>query len=190
MPAAKKAWCFGEFAPQWPLVGIEPVRIRSISLNGRGAKSYPNPNGPNSLAQTQPVQRGFESAGYVAHLETGAASVIVSLDSTSLRDLTKTVFRNSPYSHRKLGFGAETDAAQQPQSPVQYILYVVKENRTYDEVLGDLGKGNGDPKLSIFGERVTPNHHKLTREYVLFDNFYTNGDVDADGQSWSTSAIA
>ena len=70
------------------------------------------------------------------------------------------------------------------------MLYIVKENRTYDQVFGDLGKGNGDPKLTLFGENVTPNHHKLAREFVLFDNFYVNADVSADGHNWSTSAIA
>ena len=175
----------------WYPTAISPIPGgRLMVLNGRGAKSYPNPDGPNALAQPQPAQRGFESPGYVARLQTGTASVIDPLDSTSLRDLTRTVFRNSPYSDKKLALGPETDSAQQPQTPIQHILYIVKENRTYDEVLGDLGKGNGDPKLTIFGEQIAPNHHKLAREFVLFDNFYTAGDVEADGQSWSTAAIA
>ena len=66
----------------------------------------------------------------------------------------------------------------------------MKENRTYDQVLGDLGKGNGDPSLTLFHEKSSPNHHKLAREFVLFDNFYVNADVSADGHNWSTSAIA
>ena len=70
------------------------------------------------------------------------------------------------------------------------MIYIVKENRTYDQVLGDLGKGNGDPSLTLFNEKSSPNHHKLAREFVLFDNFYVNADVSADGHNWSTSAIA
>jgi phospholipase C len=66
----------------------------------------------------------------------------------------------------------------------------MKENRTYDQVLGDIGKGSSDPSLTLFGENVSPNHHKLAREFVLFDNFYVSADVSADGHNWSTSAIA
>ncbi len=74
--------------------------------------------------------------------------------------------------------------------PIEHVIYIVKENRTYDQVLGDIGKGESDPSLCLFKENVSPNHHKLAREFVLFDNFYVNGDVSADGHNWSTSAIA
>ena len=67
-------------------------------------------------------------------------------------------------------------------------IYIVKENRTYDQVLGDMKEGNGDASLVLFGEQVTPNHHKLAREFVLLDNFYVNSDVSADGHNWSTAA--
>ena len=70
------------------------------------------------------------------------------------------------------------------------MIYIVKENRTYDQVLGDMKEGNGDPSLVLFGEQVTPNPHKLAREFVLLDNFYVNADVSADGHNWSTAAIA
>jgi hypothetical protein len=66
----------------------------------------------------------------------------------------------------------------------------VKENRTYDQVLGDLGRGEGDPSLCLFPEKISPNHHKLANEFVLLDNFYVSGDVSADGHAWATSAIA
>jgi len=70
------------------------------------------------------------------------------------------------------------------------VIYIVKENRTYDQVLGDMKEGNGDASLVLFGENVTPNLHKLARQFVLFDNFYVNSDVSADGHNWSTAAIA
>ena len=60
-------------------------------------------------------------------------------------------------------------------SVFEHVIYVIKENRTYDQVFGDMKEGNGDPKLCIFGEEVTPNHHKLAREFMLFDNFYCSG---------------
>ena len=75
-------------------------------------------------------------------------------------------------------------------SPIQHVIYVIKENRTYDQVLGDMPKGNGDKSLTIFGEDVTPNLHKLASEYVLYDNFYENADVSAEGHNWAAAAIA
>ena len=70
------------------------------------------------------------------------------------------------------------------------MIYIIKENRTYDQVLGKLGKGNGDPGLTLFDESAAPNHYKLAREFVLFDNFYVNADASADGHNWATAAIA
>lgn len=74
------------------------------------------------------------------------------------------------------------------ECPIKYVLYIVKENRTYDQVLGDMKEGNGDPKICIFGEQVTPNQHKICREFVLLDNFYADAEVSADGHEWSMGA--
>jgi DNA-binding beta-propeller fold protein YncE len=75
-------------------------------------------------------------------------------------------------------------------SPIRHVVYVIKENRTYDQVLGDLKEGNGDPELCIFGERITPNQHALARQFVLLDNTYCCGILSADGHQWSTAAFA
>jgi YVTN family beta-propeller protein len=75
-------------------------------------------------------------------------------------------------------------------TPITHVIYVMKENRTYDQVLGDLGKGNGDPSLAIFGDGVTPNQHELARRFVTFDNFYADAEVSADGWSWTTGGYA
>jgi DNA-binding beta-propeller fold protein YncE len=74
-------------------------------------------------------------------------------------------------------------------SPIKHVVYVIKENRTYDQVLGDVPEGRGDPALCIFGERVTPNQHMMVREFVLLDNTYCAGILSADGHQWSTTAI-
>jgi YVTN family beta-propeller protein len=71
---------------------------------------------------------------------------------------------------------------------IKHVIYVIKENRTYDQVLGDLGKGDGDPRLTLFREDSAPNHHELARRFTLFDNFYADADVSADGQSWAAAA--
>ena len=74
-------------------------------------------------------------------------------------------------------------------SLIRHVVYVIKENRTYDQVLGDMAEGNGDPGLCIFGEQITPNQHKLAREFVLLDNTYCAGILSADGHQWSTTAF-
>ncbi len=107
------------------------------------------------------------------------------LTDDSLSSYTAEVKSNSPYTDEKL----DANPAGIPAA-IQHVIYIVKENRTYDQVLGDIGKGESDPSLCLFKENVSPNHHKLAREFVLFDNFYVNSDVSADGHNWSTSAIA
>lgn len=74
-------------------------------------------------------------------------------------------------------------------SLLKYVVYIIKENRTYDQILGDVPEGNGNPSLCIFGEEVTPNQHKLVREFVLLDNIYCSGILSADGHQWSTTAF-
>src|SRR5262249_38327805 len=73
-------------------------------------------------------------------------------------------------------------------SVIKHVLYIIKENRTYDQVLGDMKEGNGDPKLVMFGEDVTPNQHALARQFTLFDNFYCSGVLSADGHTWVNEA--
>ena len=75
-------------------------------------------------------------------------------------------------------------------SPIKYVFYVIKENRTYDQVLGDMPGGNGDPDLVLFGSEITPNQHALAEEFVLLDNFYVDSEVSADGHNWTVGAYA
>jgi DNA-binding beta-propeller fold protein YncE len=75
------------------------------------------------------------------------------------------------------------------QNPIKHVIYVIKENRTYDQILGDLGVGNGDPSLTLYGADITPNEHKLALQFGVLDNFYDSGEVSGDGHQWSTAAI-
>ena len=75
-------------------------------------------------------------------------------------------------------------------SPIKYVFYFIKENRTYDQVFGDVAEGNGDSSLVLFGEKVTPNLHKLVHDFVLLDNLYCDAEVSADGHNWLTAAYA
>jgi hypothetical protein len=75
------------------------------------------------------------------------------------------------------------------QNPIKHVVYVLKENRTYDQILGDLKVGDGDPSLNMYGEDITPNEHKLALQFGVLDNFYDSGEVSGDGHVWSTAAI-
>ncbi len=74
------------------------------------------------------------------------------------------------------------------ENKIRHVIYIIKENRTYDQVFGDLVEGNGDPSLNMYGEDITPNQHQLARQFGILDNFYDSGDVSGDGHVWSTSA--
>jgi DNA-binding beta-propeller fold protein YncE len=76
------------------------------------------------------------------------------------------------------------------KSPIRHVIYIIKENRTYDQMFGDIKEGNGDPTLTMFGDAITPNQHQLARAFGILDNFYDSGEVSGDGHNWSTAAIA
>jgi YVTN family beta-propeller protein len=154
-----------------------------VVLNGRGLGSHPNPHGPNPTRRPEASHKGDSGpVEYVGRIQTGTASWIDPFTSAQLDAYTKTATANSAYNDDKLD-------TPNPFPPIEHIIYIVKENRSYDQVLGDMREGNGDASLVLFGENVTPNEHKLARQFVLLDNFYVNGDVSADGHSWSTAAI-
>ena len=120
-------------------------------------------------------------------------SIVPVPDDKALAAYTETVYKNCPYSDKLLTDAPYPEKTAIPTkvgdpSPIKHVLYIIKENRTYDQVFGDMPRGNGDPSLVMFGREVTPNHHKLAEEFVLLDNLYCNGHVSADGHPWSTMA--
>ena len=173
--------------------GWYPTAVRALAngtlvvLNGKGLRSFPNAeNGPNPSKRPNPVHAGEPAppaVQFVGRMQTGTASWIEPFTVEQLNAWTARTLANSPYRDAKLD---ETS----PLPKIEHVIYIVKENRSYDQVLGDLKQGNGDPSLVLFGENSTPNLHKLAREFVLLDNFYVNSDVSADGHNWSTAAIA
>ena len=106
--------------------------------------------------------------------------------STSQREqLTRTVIETNMMkaAQAKIAFHGGTN-------PIRHVIYIIKENRTYDQILGDLGVGNGMPALTMYGEEITPNEHKLARQFGVLDNFYDSGEVSGDGHVWSNAAIS
>jgi len=132
---------------------------------------------------------------YISSLLSGSVSVIDMPDSAQLARDTALVLAGCPYRDALLTRTAERPAhtiipsVVGKPSPIKHVLYIIKENRTYDQVLGDLGVGDGDPDLTLFGKTVTPNHHALARAFVTLDNLYCNGEVSEDGHQWCNAAF-
>jgi YVTN family beta-propeller protein len=156
-----------------------------IVANGKGGRSMPNPGGPSPVDTRR-------SKEYIGSLFLGSLSTIGSPDGAALAAYSREVYQNSrvlfpappPPAHNAI------PRRQRELSPIKHVFYIIKENRTYDQVFGDMEKGNGDPKLCLFGEEVTPNLHALVRRFVLLDNFYADAEVSADGHNWTMGAYA
>ncbi|MDE0853901.1 MAG: bifunctional YncE family protein/alkaline phosphatase family protein [Nevskia sp.] len=137
------------------------------------SKSEPGPND---------TLRGF----YVLQLEKAGFQTIPVPDAAQLANLTAQVKSNDGFDYSP----SAQDAAlmQTLHGKIQHVIYIVKENRTYDQVLGDLAEGNGDPLLATFGKATTPNQHAIASQFVDLDNFYDPGEVSGNGWPWSTAA--
>ncbi|HEU5051566.1 MAG TPA: beta-propeller fold lactonase family protein [Hanamia sp.] len=181
------------------------VRILGDQLlvsNGKGFESIANPNGPqpmnkkvNSPYQKNVVSQGKKPGQYIGSLFKGSLSFISIPDYEDLAKYSTQVYKNTPYNKNKESLAEGEYGNPIPQtvgapSPIKYVFYVIKENRTYDQVLGDVKEGNGDSSLCLFGEKITPNEHALVKDFVLLDNFYVDAEVSADGHNWSTAAYA
>ncbi len=127
---------------------------------------------------------------YVGSQLEGAFSIIDVPDRAQLTAYTAQVKNNFPNPAAQIDQAHADRITKEVFPKIKHVLYIIRENRTYDQVLGDLGKGNGDPNLTLFGENVTPNAHKLARESVILDNLYCNGEVSQDGHQWSNAAYA
>lgn len=167
---------------------VHPATGEVFVANGKGFTSAPNPLGPN------PMKRSKEEE-YIGAMFKGTLSRIAAPDDVALAAYSAQVCRNNRYTDEKSARPGTDPAHPIPPatggtSPIKYVFYVIKENRTYDQVFGDLPQGNGDPYLCLFPENVTPNLHALAREFVLLDNFYADAEVSADGHNWSMGAYA
>ena len=160
--------------------------------NSKGLGSYSNIRGPHSK-----LPPGEEGRGSVKSLQKGSVNIVdLSNLRQNLKKWTQQVYDNCTYNDALL---AQAKAPKEPSivpqsvgagSPIEHVIYIINENRTYDQVFGDMPKGNGDPRLVLFGRQVTPNHHALAEQFVLFDNLYCDGEVSVDGHSWSNAAYA
>ncbi len=185
----------------WYPTAVKVIGKRVLVANGKGFSSMANPNGPNPTTKKMKVkyQDGDEEKAkgvqYIGGLFKGTLSIFNEPDEKTLSTYSELVYQNTPYTKSK-ELQTEGEAGNPipmkvgDTSPIKYVFYIIKENRTYDQVLGDVKEGNGDTSLVLFGEHITPNQHALAKEFVLLDNFYCDAEVSADGHNWSMGAYA
>ena len=181
-------------------VGWYPTSVRVtkdgktlLVANGKGETSKPNPDGPKPGHKTTPGAHQ-----YIGELLNGTISVIPLPSGEKfepqLKAWTAQAYSCTPATESKLSpealAGNAVPRQKSDATPLKYVFYIIKENRTYDQMLGDMKEGNGDPSICLFPEAVTPNHHALAREFVLLDNLYVDAEVSADGHEWTMGAYA
>ena len=172
-------------------VAVSPDGKFIFAANMKGLGAGPNPVGPVPDKRNPAEQ-------YIASMARGTLSIISAPNAAELEAYTKTVVKNNGFDETRQMLtrtAASTAPRAIPQrpgdpSPIKHVIYVIKENRTYDQVFGGLKEGNGDASLELFGADVTPNQRALALEFGLFDNFYADAEVSADGHNWTMGAIA
>jgi DNA-binding beta-propeller fold protein YncE len=169
-------------------IGFVPTQIFPTALaavggdlliaSGKGAGTGPidkatgkQPNGVPEYPYLVPMMHGSIARIRLADIEENLAT-----------------YTEQVLASNRMGGNADKVEFASGKNPIKHVIYILKENRTYDQILGDLGIGNGDPSLTMYGESVTPNEHKLARQFGVLDNFYDSGDVSGDGHMWSTAA--
>lgn len=173
------------------MAGLVPTGWYPAAVAVSGTRVYvANNKGVGSRSRVRPVEQGWSS-----HDHRGSLQRFETPPATALRAATAKVLRNARVPQILAALERRGSSRAKPKpvpaklgdpSPIEHVIYVIKENRTYDQVFGDIGRGDSDPKLCVFGEEITPNHHALAREFVLLDNYYCNGVLSADGHSWAT----
>jgi YVTN family beta-propeller protein len=178
-------------------VGWYPTSVRFSRFdnrlyvaNGKGLSSDSNRGGPNPN-----VRSPKNLVEYIGGLFRGTLSVIDSPAPADMARYSSEAYKASPLREDLAPVLERPEDNPIPAklgdpSPIKHCIYIIKENRTYDQVFGDVPEGNGDPSLCIFPDAVTPNHHALARRFVLLDNFYVESEVSADGHEWSMAAYA
>jgi YVTN family beta-propeller protein len=164
----------------------------AVLLSANGKKLFvANVKGVGSLARLRPAAQGKNTHDFL-----GSVSLIDVPDADRLAAYTKEVNANNRRSFSLAGLDRpRPDARPVPvperhgePSVFKHVIYIIKENRGYDQILGDMPEGDGDPKLCLFGEEVTPNYHALSRQFTLFDNFYCSSALSATGHQWTNEA--
>jgi DNA-binding beta-propeller fold protein YncE len=193
-----KSFSKGFIPTGWYPTCVRVVKNTIFVSNGKGLSSKANPLGPSPKKEEVTHHADLNKKSkvqYIGGLFRGTLQAIQNPKDDQLGIYSQSVYNNTPYNKEtemisKGEAGNPIPSRVGEPSPIKYVFYIIKENRTYDQVLGDIPEGNGDPSLVLFGEDVTPNLHALAKQFVLLDNFYVDGEVSADGHNWSMGAYA
>ncbi len=147
-------------------------------------------NSPMKTDYPRPFPNPKQPYDYIGGVLSGAVSVVDVPEGRELAAYTKQVLGNVPVPQQEVDQAAAAGVQRNVFPKIKHVIYIIRENRTYDQVFGDLGIGNGDPTLTLFGKNVTPNGHALSRRFVTLDNLYCNGEVSEDGHQWCDAAYA
>jgi YVTN family beta-propeller protein len=188
-----------------PVLGMIPVAYAPASIvfdKGDNVLVVANDKG---IGARNSFECDWDVCNYNTHQDNGTVSLVPLPDNKTLATMTTNVFRNNHWDlteNIKSASGGRPDATPVPipakigdPSLIQHVFLIVRENRTYDQMLGDVNAGNGDPSLAVFGDNstyghITPNVHQLVKRFPLFDNFYDPSRQSADGHQWITEAAA
>ncbi|MDQ2909135.1 MAG: hypothetical protein M3R44_07285, partial [Candidatus Eremiobacteraeota bacterium] len=173
-------------------VGSDGTSLDVVDGMGEGGRANPQfrPFGPRAHGAAG------DASGYIASSMVGSVRRIAIPADAVLAHGTATILANAPSTLRtpldtqQRGVASPSASIVRAGGPLRHVIYVIKENRTYDQVLGDLAGANGDPALTLFGEGVTPNDHALARRFGILDDTFADAEVSADGHNWSTAAFA
>jgi DNA-binding beta-propeller fold protein YncE len=198
LPNGKGKTCRGRrygHAKPWRLVGRVPTAAypvaalatpgsrRMVWVAAKGLGVGPNPNGPNPNSPND-SDDNINHFGYLPSIVRGESGVLRFPTKRRLARLTPRADREVvPVDSRRPPAGTPIRA----DGPIKHVFFIVRENRTYDQVLGDDPRGDGDPKLTLFGKRVTPNLHALARRFPLLDHVYANSEASIDGHYWTAA---
>ncbi len=175
-------------------VDASPNGASLLVTSAKGLGAGPNPDGPNPYTDTQRIasQDPTFAANYVGTMMHGSLATIPVPGDAQLQRYSRQVVANDGFDERDkvrdATSGNPLPSRVGDSSPIKHVIYVVKENRTYDQEFGSLGKGNGDPSLNLFGDDSAPNSRALQRRFVTLDNFYADAEVSAQGWNWSVGA--
>ncbi len=172
----------GFIPTEWYPTAVAVSRGQLLIASGKSTGTGPNDIYPRHVTRGSRPRLGYPYIASLVHGSIAHAPIAGLL--RRLPRLTRQVEASNLMNGRlpRLPFRAG-------ENPIRHVIYIIKENRTYDQILGDLGVGNGDPKLAFYGKTITPNEHKLALQFGVLDNFYDSGEVSGDGHEWSTAAI-
>jgi len=169
----------GRVPVEWYPTAVMVRRDTLITLTGKGRGTGPNPEGPQPGRSRGDA--GFDNTQYTLGQTTGSlvTTLVAQASNAELAPLSVRVARANRWGEPRVAFA---------YPPIQHVIYIVKENRTYDQIFGDLAQADGDPSLVFFPREVSPNHHALAERFGIFDRFFVNAEVSPDGHNWSMAA--